>query len=76
MLMVGDLIDLPTCQKELSVRLDSLKLRLCLVPFFLFFCFFFFPRVLEECSYCSLNSSHKYGLFHHEQCIYALFTNP
>ena len=42
MLMVGDLIDLPTCQKELSVRLDSLKLRLCLVPVFLFFCFFFF----------------------------------
>ena len=41
MLMVGDLIDLPTCQKELSVRLDSLKLRLrlCLVFFFFFHAF-------------------------------------
>ena len=41
MLMVGDLIDLPTCQKELSVRLDSLKLRLRLRLVLSFFLFFF-----------------------------------
>ena len=48
MLMVGDLIDLPTCQKELSVRLDSLKLRLrlCLVFFFFFFMRFGGMRLL------------------------------
>ena len=56
MLMVGDLIDLPTCQKELSVRLDSLKLRLRLCLVF----FFFFSCVLEECGYCLLNRSRKY----------------
>ena len=46
--------------------------------------FFFFSRVLEECGYCSLNSSRKCWLFNHEQCtlfnheqcICALFMDP
>ena len=38
-----------------------------------FFFFFLFSRVLEECGYCSLNSSRKCWLFNYEQCICALF---
>ena len=55
------------------LRLDSLKLRLRLR---LVLFFFLFSRVLEECGYCSLNSSRKCWLFHHEQCICVLFTDP
>ena len=31
---------------------------------------------VKICGYCSLNSSHKCWLFHNEQCIDALFTDP
>ena len=45
--------------------------------FFLFFFFHAFQRVMQLLfMHCSLNSSRKCWLFHGEQCIHALFTDP
>ena len=57
-----------------------LKLRLRLWIHVLFSFFFFFSHVSGVMRllfmHCSLNSSHKGWLFHGEQCIRALFTDP
>ena len=65
----------------LSARLDWVEAASAFAAscFILFFSFFFscisgVMRLLFM--HCSLNSSHKCWLFHGEQCICALFTDP
>ena len=48
------------CLLGLSLCLDSRFINHVCVLFFFFFCFHAF---LEECGYCSMNSSHKCWLF-------------